>query len=412
MKLRVLGRFFLIVVGVCFSACSQFSPYLGSPPLVCLNDDIAKMVNDTKASDANKKEREKEGQFIQVMNFDGIEDDSSSVYERCIKETKNPRLIRWTVDLILLEETDGKDSQCIYKCILMNQASIARRFKDPSVRRATVSKLEEVAHYNCESFWARAFANRTGISFWQKLTSGGTTTGAAATAAGGAAPAVPAGLAAASLLLDRTGDSIDSNYYQGGTVAAMRIALAGKLDDMDQEIAKKNNDTYALYDALRDYDAYARTCSIQGGLVSLTELAAKSKEAKKAGEEAVMTTAVQRLRTAQDSLISAERLLEEKRKILEEANASGDQQRKSNAKKDLEAAEAQKKVAQLAVDAAKEEVVAVARVISQSGPSVAPGLTKQSATPGTPTGGSPTAGSPSAGTPTGGNVPTTGTSIP
>lgn len=168
----------------------------------------------------------------------------------------------------------GSDKECLYITADMSGLTKVLEHVDQANRDKLVSVLLMVSDGNCNTWLARAFANKVGLDTTKGFIQDIATGLSAATA--NSIPGVSAGLDIANLIADKSVTGIDTNYYLKGTFQAMESAILSERILLRTDIRNnlsQTTDTYSIFDAIGDIYAYDRACSIEGGLLKLSELA-------------------------------------------------------------------------------------------------------------------------------------------
>ena len=183
-----------------------------------------------------------------------------------------------------IEAKGGKYKECLY--VSADASKLIELDSDNSLdndtRDMAITYLVGVSDMNCSNFMHRAFANKAGLDFTKRLT-GDLATGASAGTAF-TSPAASAALSVSNLIIGKSIESFNSNYFFDKTFQALESAIyAQRLDISSLILAKRsqargNKQTYNIVQALSDIRAYDDACSIKAGLARLVQLADKEKD--------------------------------------------------------------------------------------------------------------------------------------
>jgi cell division septation protein DedD len=180
--------------------------------------------------------------------------------------------------------------QCMYiSADVTRLTEMIPQFSNKDNRNMIAALLLSVSDQNCQTFLARAFANKAGLDASNGIISDLATGGAAGTAA--ALPGISAGLSVANLIVGKTVGNFDKTYYAEKTFEAMESSILGERASRKAGIIdnlKKETTDYTIFDALGEVRQYDEACSIQRGLLKLSSIADNAR----ADGEAKLKTAI------------------------------------------------------------------------------------------------------------------------
>ncbi|MGH7979831.1 MAG: hypothetical protein ACREE6_10685 [Limisphaerales bacterium] len=169
-------------------------------------------------------------------------------------------------------DTPADPKGCLYEYVeISNIGHLLKWDTDPkrTDEKAFVTLTLSVTRQNCRTFLARMFANREGISFWQKVLNNFANIGSGASAF--ANPVAAAAISGANVAYSHFQDAATQTYYQYAQ-SAFETAIISSMSADEQTITNKLDDpttSYPIMTAIADLDAYGRTCSVEGGLNQL-----------------------------------------------------------------------------------------------------------------------------------------------
>jgi uncharacterized membrane protein YgcG len=157
-----------------------------------------------------------------------------------------------------------KQRECLYASVDVSNL-ITAGVLDSDLTKRLLGTLVNVSDNNCAYFKARAFANRSAMDFEKTLTQDLATAASAGTAT--VLAPLSAALSGTNLVVGKSVDSFNSTYYINKTFQAMEAAIDGERSRLKALIlAREEDKSYAMSDALADFLAYDGACSFRVGL--------------------------------------------------------------------------------------------------------------------------------------------------
>lgn len=241
----MLPRTFLAVAATVLVSCGSTERFLRPEPAIHMNA----------------------GSQLPLVLPDEIKD---TVKVRCVGSRK-----------VSYSDGDAGKAQCMYlSADVTNVMQKLPAYKTKDNRDLLLTLLVSISDQNCATFLARAFANKTGITASRNILSDLATSAAAGTAAGH--PAISAGLSVSSLLAGKASENLDRTYYAGQTFQAMEPLILGERDRAKAQILRnmaKDASVYSVIDGISEVRRYDEACSIQRGLLKLSDVAERERTA-------------------------------------------------------------------------------------------------------------------------------------
>jgi hypothetical protein len=159
---------------------------------------------------------------------------------------------------------------CLYKYVEVNDLNVLLKLDDDTKAKIKLINLViSFTRQNCNTFMARMFANREGLTYWQKLINDFAAAGSGAAAF--ASPFAAAAISTANITINHAMDAASQTYYQvAQQIFETTVSAAMQKDEtiIEGYVTDAVNGTkpYSIMKAVADLDDYGRDCSIDRGL--------------------------------------------------------------------------------------------------------------------------------------------------